>query len=194
MFDLTSSKLLLLGIIALLVVGPKDLPALLRTVGRYVGMIRRQASEFRAQFDEAIRESEFAEVKKEFETLGQETERSLREAEASVNQELDSIKSDVERTYADIAVTAGDGQVKTLGAPDAADEPVATALPAPDTAPAGSAEQAEAGQPVQPADEAPQAPKVAVAQGDLAAPAVAWPARPAGDTTSPAKSPERVEA
>ncbi len=48
MFDITSSKLLLLGIVALFVVGPKELPALLRTVGKYMGMIRRQAAEFRA--------------------------------------------------------------------------------------------------------------------------------------------------
>ena len=58
MFDFTSSKLLILGIVALLVIGPKDLPALLRTIGKYVGIIKRQAAEFRAQFDEAMRESE----------------------------------------------------------------------------------------------------------------------------------------
>ena len=58
MFDLSSSKLLILGIVALIVVGPKDLPILLRTIGKYVGMIRRQAAEFRSQFDEAMRESE----------------------------------------------------------------------------------------------------------------------------------------
>ena len=60
MFDITSSKLLILGIVALLVIGPKDLPALLRTIGKYVGIIKRQAAEFRAQFDEAMRESELA--------------------------------------------------------------------------------------------------------------------------------------
>ena len=57
MFDLTSSKLLILAVVALIVVGPKDFPALLRTIGRYMGMIRRQANEFRAQFDEAMREN-----------------------------------------------------------------------------------------------------------------------------------------
>ena len=54
MFDITSSKLLILGIVALLVIGPKDLPALLRTIGKYMGMIKRQAAEFRAQFDETL--------------------------------------------------------------------------------------------------------------------------------------------
>ena len=64
MFDITSSKLLILGIVALLVIGPKDLPALLRTIGKYMGIIKRQAAEFRAQFDEAMRESELHELKK----------------------------------------------------------------------------------------------------------------------------------
>src|SRR5215471_12981446 len=69
MFDFTSSKLLILGIVALLVIGPKDLPALLRTVGKYVGIIKRQAAEFRAQFDEAMRESELAELRKSVESI-----------------------------------------------------------------------------------------------------------------------------
>ena len=44
MFDITSSKLLILAIVALLVVGPKDLPLLLRTIGKYMGVIRRHAA------------------------------------------------------------------------------------------------------------------------------------------------------
>jgi Tat protein translocase TatB subunit len=64
MFDITSSKLLILGIVALLVIGPKDLPALLRTIGKYMGIIKRHAADFRAQFDEAMRESELEQLKK----------------------------------------------------------------------------------------------------------------------------------
>ena len=67
MFDITSSKLLILGIVALLVIGPKDLPALLRTIGKYMGIIKRHAADFRAQFDEAMRESELDELKKDVE-------------------------------------------------------------------------------------------------------------------------------
>lgn len=98
MFDITSSKLLLLGIVALIVIGPKDLPVLLRTVGKYVGIIKRQAAEFRAQFDEAIRESELEQLKKDVESMGQEAEASMREAERSVTSELDTVKADVEAT------------------------------------------------------------------------------------------------
>src|SRR5215813_3951765 len=87
MFDITSSKLLILGIVALLVIGPKDLPALLRTIGKYVGMIKRQAAEFRAQFDEAMRESELADLKRDVESLGREAEQTMRAAEQSVEQD-----------------------------------------------------------------------------------------------------------
>jgi sec-independent protein translocase protein TatB len=101
MFDITSSKLLLLGIVALIVIGPKDLPVLLRTIGKYVGIIKRQAAEFRAQFDEAIRESELAELKKDVESMGKEAEASMREAERSVTTELDAAKADVDSAMQD---------------------------------------------------------------------------------------------
>jgi sec-independent protein translocase protein TatB len=77
MFEISWSELLILGIVTLIFVGPKELPVFLRTLGRYAGSIRRQAAEFRAQFDEALREAELDSVKKEFETM-----------QASVNAEV----------------------------------------------------------------------------------------------------------
>jgi sec-independent protein translocase protein TatB len=96
MFDITSSKLLILGIVALLVIGPKDLPALLRTLGKYMGIIKRHAAEFRAQFDEAMRESELEQLKKDVEGMGSEAEQAMREAEQSVNKELAAASQDVD--------------------------------------------------------------------------------------------------
>ena len=88
MFDITSSKLLILGIVALLVIGPKDLPALLRTIGKYMGIIKRHAADFRAQFEEAIRESELDQIKKDVEKLGTETEAGMLAAEQAVDKEI----------------------------------------------------------------------------------------------------------
>jgi sec-independent protein translocase protein TatB len=96
MFDITSSKLLILGIVALLVIGPKDLPALLRTIGKYVGIIKRQAAEFRAQFDEAMRESELADLRKDVESLGREAEQTMRAAEQSVEKDLAQAQASVD--------------------------------------------------------------------------------------------------
>ena len=96
MFDITSSKLLILGIVALLVIGPKDLPALLRTIGKYMGIIKRHAADFRAQFDEAMRESELEQLKKDVEKMGTEAEATMRAAELSVDKELADARQDVD--------------------------------------------------------------------------------------------------
>src|SRR5689334_9105008 len=101
MFDFTSSKLLILGIVALLVIGPKDLPALLRTIGKYVGIIKRQAAEFRAQFDEAMRESELAELRKSVESIQAETETAMQDAKASVEKQLGEARLSVDEAIAD---------------------------------------------------------------------------------------------
>jgi sec-independent protein translocase protein TatB len=96
MFDITSSKLLLLGIVALLVIGPKDFPLLLRTIGKYVGIIRGHAKEFRAQFDEAMREAELSELKKDVENIAQETEASLRSTEQTVEKSLEDARVSID--------------------------------------------------------------------------------------------------
>lgn len=64
MFDLSSGKLILIGVIALVVVGPKELPGLLRQAGRALAKLRAMAGEFRQQFDEAMREAELGDVTK----------------------------------------------------------------------------------------------------------------------------------
>ena len=123
MFDFTSSKLLILGIVALIVIGPKDLPALLRTIGKYVGIIKRQAAEFRAQFDEAMRESELQQLKKDVESIQQETETAMRDAERSVEKEMAEARSSVDAAMAEVDATT----------------PRSDALPAPGTTAAGEA-------------------------------------------------------
>jgi sec-independent protein translocase protein TatB len=71
MFDLDFGKLVVIGIIALIVIGPKELPAVLRTVGQYVTKIRRMAAEFQGQFQEAMREAEMADMKKHMDEINQ---------------------------------------------------------------------------------------------------------------------------
>jgi sec-independent protein translocase protein TatB len=62
-------EILIIGAVALIVVGPKDLPVLLRRVGQFVGRMRAMASEFRASFDELARQSELDELRKEVEAM-----------------------------------------------------------------------------------------------------------------------------
>jgi sec-independent protein translocase protein TatB len=64
MFDIGWSELLVIAVVAIIVVGPKDLPRMMRTFGSYAGKLRRMAAEFQRQFDDAMRESELDEVRK----------------------------------------------------------------------------------------------------------------------------------
>jgi sec-independent protein translocase protein TatB len=64
MFDVGWSELVLIGVVALIVIGPKELPAVLRAVGQWTTKIRRMAGEFQSQFQEAMREAEMSDLKK----------------------------------------------------------------------------------------------------------------------------------
>jgi sec-independent protein translocase protein TatB len=66
MFDISWGKLVIIGVVALLVIGPKELPAVLRQLGQWMTKIRRMAAEFQGQFNEAMREAEMADLKKQF--------------------------------------------------------------------------------------------------------------------------------
>ena len=76
MFGIDSSELLIIALVALVVIGPKDLPRVMRTVGHWVGRARGMASHFRAGVDNMIRESELADMEKKWKA---ENERIMRE-------------------------------------------------------------------------------------------------------------------
>ena len=65
MFDIGWSELVVIGVVALIVIGPKELPAVLRAIGQWTTKIKRMAGEFQSQFQEAMREAEMADLKKE---------------------------------------------------------------------------------------------------------------------------------
>jgi sec-independent protein translocase protein TatB len=65
MFGIDSSELLLIAIVALVVIGPKELPGLLRTWGKWMAQMRGMAAEFRGHVDEMVRQSDLDEVKKQ---------------------------------------------------------------------------------------------------------------------------------
>ncbi|HEX3969818.1 MAG TPA: Sec-independent protein translocase protein TatB [Stellaceae bacterium] len=69
MFELDWGKLVIIGIVALIAIGPKELPTVLRTLGQWMGKIKRMANEFQGQFQEALREAEMADLKKQADDL-----------------------------------------------------------------------------------------------------------------------------
>lgn len=160
-------EILVIALLALIVVGPKDLPGMLNKVGRAMAKARAMASEFRASFDEMARQSELDELRKEVEALrrgqgmvplGAEAEAAFRDIQTDLNQPLIP------------APTA----LPAPGAPEAlpAPEPAAAAAP---TTPADSAPVAVPAKP--------RAPRKAPVAADGAPAAVRKPRRKAAPAT-----------
>jgi sec-independent protein translocase protein TatB len=66
MFDIAPSEFVLFALVALIVIGPKDLPKAMRVVGRFVGKARGMANQFRSGFDAMVREAELEEMEKKW--------------------------------------------------------------------------------------------------------------------------------
>ena len=71
MFDISWTEFLLIGVVALIVIGPKELPGVMRTLGQWSRKVRSMASDFQNQFQEAMREAEMADLKKEVDDMAQ---------------------------------------------------------------------------------------------------------------------------
>ena len=172
MFNIGWSELLVIGIVALLVIGPKELPGALRTLGQWVTKVRRMASEFQNQFHEAMREAELAELKKEVDEMSAKAQSYAR------FDPVDDIRKDIENAA---------GPLPDLDAPTTVTAQSSTAEPAP--APAESAPApAPVAEPVTPASPAP-APEAAEA-APIAPPVQAVEAEPApgeGTVSGPPK-------
>jgi sec-independent protein translocase protein TatB len=69
MFGLGWGEMVVIGIVALIAIGPKELPTVLRSAGQWIGKIRRMAADFQGQFQEALREAELTDLKKHAEDI-----------------------------------------------------------------------------------------------------------------------------
>ena len=69
MFDISWSEFAIIAVVALIAIGPKELPGVLRMVGQWIGKARKMAAEFQGQFREAMREAEMADLKKSFDEV-----------------------------------------------------------------------------------------------------------------------------
>jgi sec-independent protein translocase protein TatB len=124
MFDIGWSELVVIGVVALVVIGPKDLPRVMRTVGKWSGKVKRMGREFQNQFNEALREAELDDVKKEVEALGKI------DPLAGVRKEMAAVDADVQKQTAPAAIGAGPPETLMTGAA-AATPPAETAPPVP---------------------------------------------------------------
>src|ERR1700739_1239871 len=93
MFDISWTEFLLIGVVALIFIGPKELPAVLRTLGQWTRRIRSMAADFHNQFQEAMREAEMADLKQK----GDDTAHDIKSSAP-----LKDVRSDLEATGRDI--------------------------------------------------------------------------------------------
>jgi sec-independent protein translocase protein TatB len=97
MFEIGWGELLIIGIVALIAIGPKELPGVLRTLGQWMSKLRRMASEFQSQFHEAMREAELADLKKQVDDMTSQAQSYANfDPVGEVRRELESTQQQIE--------------------------------------------------------------------------------------------------
>jgi sec-independent protein translocase protein TatB len=120
MFGIGWSEFVVIGVVALIAIGPKELPGVLRMVGQSLGKIRRMANEFQGQFQEAMREAEMADVKKEIEDLSTSATDLAKIdpiADANAGREIDRVVSESPVDIAPPVETPSAAEATPLPAP-----------------------------------------------------------------------------
>ena len=158
MFDISWSEFLLIGIVALIVIGPKELPAVMRTLGQWTRKVRGMAAEFQNQFQEAMREAEMADLKKQVDDMAHDV--TSVDPLKGVREDIESVGSDVQRSLSSTTEQSATEQSATeqttteqiSASPVGETEPMLP-LPVPASADAAPAlpSEAAAGEPAAPA-------------------------------------------
>jgi sec-independent protein translocase protein TatB len=145
MFDISWGELLLIGVVALVFIGPKELPTVLRTLGQWMAKLRRMANEFQNQFHEAMREAEMADLKKHVDDITT-TAHSYANFDpvSEVRRELESTQQQITSAIEKPSEAASAAAAPAGDAPATPPPPEAPPLPA---APPPVAEQPAANEP-----------------------------------------------
>jgi sec-independent protein translocase protein TatB len=153
MFDIGWSELVVIAVVALIAIGPKELPGVLRMVGQWMGKARKMAAEFQGQFQEAMREAEMADLKKSFDevreaasgftggnimtSLQKDVSESLRIDDLdkpAISKDTPAISTDTPAISADTpAISNTDAPVASEAAHPAIDPPAHPTTPEPPT-------------------------------------------------------------
>ena len=143
MFDISWTEFLLIGVVALIFIGPKELPAVLRTLGQWTRRIRGMAADFQNQFQEALREAEMADLKKQVDDIAHDIKSydPLKDVRSDVEAAGKDIQSSLEQPVATAAVTEQPAMevpalpdVAASGTGPAVPEAIEPSPPSPETA------------------------------------------------------------
>ncbi|MFW2350501.1 Sec-independent protein translocase protein TatB [Qipengyuania sp.] len=139
MFDIGASELLVIVIVAILVIGPKDMPRAMRTAGRWIGKMRRMSSHFRAGLDEMVRQAEIEEMEEKWASRNREIMAKYPDGatpeggspENLLPSEMEPLAAAGEVPDADAAAEAAIKRAAPVKAPEHADEPTLPLDPPP---------------------------------------------------------------
>jgi sec-independent protein translocase protein TatB len=139
MFDISWTEFLLIGVVALIVIGPKELPAVMRSLGQWTRKIRSMAADFQNQFHEAMREAEMADLKKQVDDIASDVKnydplKDVRADVEAIGKDLDSKDLDSSVKSPDKAPDQDAAKELTAAPDSAAATPPAEALPVPQAA------------------------------------------------------------
>jgi sec-independent protein translocase protein TatB len=139
MFDIGWGELLVIGIVALVAIGPKELPTVMRSLGHWMGKIKRMASEFQGQFQEALREADVADLKKQADEMASAiTDATHIDPLADSEIKSEPVTEPETAASSAPAETAPSASTETANtdAPATATEPLQIATPEPEAPPA----------------------------------------------------------
>jgi sec-independent protein translocase protein TatB len=162
MFDISWTEFLLIGVVALVFIGPKELPGVMRTLGQYTRKIRGMAADFQNQFQEAMREAEVADLKKQVDDMAHDIKsydplKSAREDVENIGKELNK---DLDKDFAKKPLELMTGTEQKAPADPAATSAEASSPAAPSITESSvtesSASEVAAGEPAAPPLPAPE--------------------------------------
>jgi sec-independent protein translocase protein TatB len=130
MFGVDSPELLVIAVVALVVIGPKELPALLRTWGRWMSQMRGMASEFRGHVDEMVRQSELDDVKKQLEGTAGGLDLQSLDPTRQIKQHIQEGMAEGDKAWAEAKSTLDNPLAEPESAPQVAAEPAPAPEPA----------------------------------------------------------------
>src|SRR5580704_7229314 len=143
MFDFDAGKLIVIGIVALIVIGPKELPRVMRQVGQAAAKMRRMAAEFRGQFMDAMREADIDDIKADVAKLAESAKTDagidpLAEIKAELTQALDAAGKPATLPVAGVPAIAAPHNAESsalLESPEAPEEAAEAGAAAPSQGP-----------------------------------------------------------
>jgi sec-independent protein translocase protein TatB len=129
MFDIGWSEFAVIAVVALIAIGPKELPGVLRMVGQWIAKARKMAGEFQGQFQEAMREAEMADLKKSFDEV-KEAATGFASGNVMTSLEKDvSAALSIDDKPAATTETAASSEASAPAAADTASEPLVITPP-----------------------------------------------------------------